>query len=506
MKEQVNLQRRNCLKTITLSSVALLLFQEKVFSFPNPKLPKWLLAKIINPNSAIPIDKTIPFDWSFTEIPSNDNGLKLIWQEQPKLSKSIHFRITSATDIREEVLVGVFLSNSGKLISNLEMSFAHYMQPFELKIPQEDVEDVFKNGIYLKKVKGNSPLWIFADCSEPKTPPVFCPHLVDFDSFQSGAEWKNRLLSNDSLQTFGWMEGCVLDGIYDLAKNNFKARNVFKDHLKHYFSATDFYYEGYNNQKVINAVNNVESLLPFAMLATLNPSHPAIQTAINFCVAQANENGVVADIEGNKRKIKTEECYTVSYPLALLSTIYKRTDLMNLAIATLKERFALLTEPNAIYQRKINSDNPLFENWSRGVCWLLLGSVKTIVLLPECEDKTILIKELHSAVNFVQSHQQENGLWYCFLDDSASGIETSGSVGIAAALAFGYRNGLLDIASKKASKKAINGLKSYFTPDGFLKGTAQVNKGGEALQRNGFRVISPYTLGLYGILEASILK
>ena len=43
--------------------------------------------------------------------------------------------------------------------------------------------------------------------------------------------------------------------------------------------------------------------------------------------------------------------------------------------------------------------------------------------------------------------------------------------------------------------KAKNALLPYMTPDGFLAGTAQVNKGGDALQQNGFRVISPYTLG-----------
>lgn len=48
------------------------------------------------------------------------------------------------------------------------------------------------------------------------------------------------------------------------------------------------------------------------------------------------------------------------------------------------------------------------------------------------------------------------------------------------------------------------GLKKYYTPDGYLTGTAQVNKGGTELQREGFRVISPYTLGFIGILEASL--
>jgi unsaturated rhamnogalacturonyl hydrolase len=54
---------------------------------------------------------------------------------------------------------------------------------------------------------------------------------------------------------------------------------------------------------------------------------------------------------------------------------------------------------------------------------------------------------------------------------------------------------------KIAAQKCQKGLLTYLTPDGFLTGSAQVNKGGESLQRNGFRVISPYTLGFLGIME-----
>lgn len=66
---------------------------------------------------------------------------------------------------------------------------------------------------------------------------------------------------------------------------------------------------------------------------------------------------------------------------------------------------------------------------------------------------------------------------------------------------LGIRNGMLPKTLQKAADKSWSGLQTYLTPDGFLKGSAQVNKGGETLQRSGFRVISPYTLGFLGMIN-----
>jgi hypothetical protein len=57
----------------------------------------------------------------------------------------------------------------------------------------------------------------------------------------------------------------------------------------------------------------------------------------------------------------------------------------------------------------------------------------------------------------------------------------------------------------KPLKNAQKGWKLILPHDGFLTGSSQVNKGGEAMQRNGFRVISAYTLGFIGILKTSLI-
>nr|WKN34271.1 hypothetical protein K4G66_17985 [Tunicatimonas sp. TK19036] len=47
-----------------------------------------------------------------------------------------------------------------------------------------------------------------------------------------------------------------------------------------------------------------------------------------------------------------------------------------------------------------------------------------------------------------------------------------------------------------------NGLLTYLTSDGLLDGVAQSNRGGEALQRSDYRVISQIGMGLMAQLYA----
>lgn len=505
-KTIVPFPRREWIKKMTLFGIVLSTAPSNVFANGKKKKNRWLLATVTNKNSnPLPINKSIPFDWNYAEIPADEQGLKLscsLYDNDIEVN-SLYMRITSATDVREEVEVSVVLAKSRKQICIVKMNFAHYFQTFQFLIQPEFQQQVLSEGVFLTKTKGKKPLWIFIG-KDNKTPEILAPHLLLANSFDNHYQWKKRLLSLDSIQTFGWMEGCVLDGIYDTIQKDREASNVFIMHLNKYFDQSNFFYEGYNNERIQNKINNVESLLPFAMLAKVSPNHPAIKSVIDFCINHADISGNIADIINGKKAVKTEECYTVSYPLAMLSKQYNRPELMNLSVATLKYRFQFLAGESQIHQRMIVPDEKYFSNWGRGIVWLLLGSVKTLPLLPEGEDKEWLKNELVKTVNFVLSLQQQNGLWYCFINDPKTGLETSGSAGIAAALAYGHSKGLLDEKSKIAAQKTYLGLSPYFTVDGLLTMTSQVNKGGEALQREGFRVISNYTLGFLGILESTI--
>ena len=55
----------------------------------------------------------------------------------------------------------------------------------------------------------------------------------------------------------------------------------------------------------------------------------------------------------------------------------------------------------------------------------------------------------------------------------------------------------------KAAQKTFQGLKNHLTPDGFLTGVAQSNRGGQSLQQSDYRVISQMGMGLMAQLAAA---
>jgi rhamnogalacturonyl hydrolase YesR len=301
------------------------------------------------------------------------------------------------------------------------------------------------------------------------------------------------------------MEGCVLDGISTIAEKDKRAKKILNKHLDKYFANNTLVYENLMNQRASEKITTVESILPFAMLALENPDHAMLKTAIDFCTSHANAEGVVADGTGTNRRLKTEECYTISYPLAILAKMHNRPDLEKMAIASLQARVTLLTNNDFIFQNGLESGETGYGNWARGVGWHLLGLAKSLAALPiNAQTKALGLAFQQNAALAIR-HQQANGLWSCFLHQPETGIETSGSASIAAALAYGHSQKLLPATYREAAEKCAKGLETYFTPDGFLTGSSQVNKGGEAMQRNGFRVISAYTLGFIGILKTSLI-
>lgn len=476
----------------------------------NPTLESWasndaiqyLLAKVSGGKAILSSEKYIAFDWAFSEVSVENEGIKLSWNQAiPAKNESVRLRITSATDVREELVLEVITAISNKKIAKWDLRFAALMQPFELEIPIENLKAIFTEGIILKMVKGTKPFWFFSDNNSQKNAPkAYLPHLLVYSKKIKKDAWKDRLMSLESLQTFGWQQGIVWDGLLELSKHSVQAKTVLAKQLEMYFAQDSLVYCNLNNVKTVEKIHTVESILPFAILAETNPKHSLLKTAIEFCESHANFEGVIADGTGNNRIVKTEECYTVCYPLAVLAKTLNRPDLAQLAIKTMQSRILFLEKGNSIFQRGTEQGELFFENWSRGVAWYLLGLAKTLVHLPESAEKESLKISFQKSVEKVIAYQQPKGLWFNFFHQSETGLETSGTAGIAAALTYGFQHGLLNENAKNVAIKAQIGLLSYITPDGYLTGTAQVNKGGDALQKNGFRVISPYTLGFFAHL------
>ena len=457
---------------------------------------QYLLAQVKAVKTALPEGKYIPFDWSFSEIGVNTEGVHLSWNTKSISKKSnLRLRITGATDVREIVVLEIKTAISGKKIGELDLRFAHLLQPFEIEIPSEDIKFVLAEGIILTMKQGTKPFWFFTKNQEQSAPTAYLPHLLAYEKNTPKEAWKDRLMSLESVQGFGWMQGVVWDGLLEMGKNSPKAKAVLAQQLDLFFAKNSLVYCNLNNIKTVEKISTVESILPFAILAQTNPMHPLLKTAIEFCENHANTEGVIADGTGNNRMVKTEECYTVSYPLAVLAKTLNRPDLAILAIKTLESRVSILEKGNSIYQRGTEQGDLFFENWGRGVAWYLLGIAKTLAHLPDSADKERIKESFQKSVAKVLDYQQVNGLWYNFFHQAETGFETSGTAGITAALTYGFNKGLLSENVQPAIFKAKNALLPYRAPDGFLTGTAQVNKGGDALQQNGFRVISPYTLG-----------
>ncbi len=135
------------------------------------------------------------------------------------------------------------------------------------------------------------------------------------------------------------------------------------------------------------------------------------------------------------------------------------------------------------------------------MAWHLLGcahSLRWLGKAPEVE------AEFRRSAGLAMRLQSSNGLWFCFAEEPATGVETSGSAGIAAALAMGARQGVLGAEALAAARLVRAALRGYLTPDGLLGGASQENKGGDALQREGYRVMPQYGWGVYAQLMGTL--
>ena len=144
------MNRREMLKATTMLASTI-----TIANWAIRKQYRYALAKISGGDALFPNGKYIPFDWSFSEISNQNEGIKLSWDNIAIKSKdSARLRITSATDVREALVLEVRTAISNKKIADWDLQFAAYMQPFDLEISKENVEEVLSEGIFLTIKKG----------------------------------------------------------------------------------------------------------------------------------------------------------------------------------------------------------------------------------------------------------------------------------------------------------------------------------------------------------------
>jgi len=126
--------------------------------------------------------------------------------ERPRL------RLSTALDSREEALLEAISLASGRIVARFDIRYAHAFQPFEALISAQAVREILAQGLGLRLVQGETPLWLLHD-PHGDAEPALMPHILLSSNSDRLQAFRHRLNSLASLQFFGWQEGCVLDGL-----------------------------------------------------------------------------------------------------------------------------------------------------------------------------------------------------------------------------------------------------------------------------------------------------
>lgn len=456
----------------------------------------------------LPAKKRLPFGWSAFPVTHLDPA-RLIWprsQAHEPVAAPTRLRLTLAVDDRSPRHVEVALAESGRLVGTFDLRFAHALELFELPLKAGDAADIRREGLALRLREPGEPLWFISPAAgSPHCPPELQPHLLRLTGTpHARVEFLHRLASRGSVMPFGWMEGCVLDGLRELATRDADQRfeNARRDHWSLFLDARGrLVYESPRSEIADETFGNIEEVLPIADLALQDPRHRLVDLALAYLDTQKRSDGLI--YSGNV--VSAEGSYTIAYPLAAIAARRGNQARAESALRQLLGRRDRLWHEGSLWLRHDDRGQRTFRNWARGVAWHFLGLTRALPHLRTAGVPTGEIEaEIRRTAAFVRPLQRRDGLWNCFLDDPAVAPDTSGSAGIAAALALGAASGVLTKDDTAAARRTWAALESRLTPDGYLTGVAQSNRGGEALQRSDYRVISAMGMGLMAQLLAAL--
>lgn len=458
------------------------------------------------PTAIVPAGKRVPFGWSAFAVAAAQSTLPVVlsWPRPSSFKTPMRLRVTTALDVRENKLVEARTAQTNELLGTFDIRFASICQPFEIVLAPEKVDLAAREGVRLQMTRGEAPLWLFD--GKGGAPDAFAPQWIGVaEGDNAGDKWAQfeaRMCSLASVQAFGWIEGCVMDGLWQMARvGHPNARGALEAHRRLFVSTQgDLDYEGPGSNPLYNTLYGMEGLLPFAIIAQMTPENRVLDLAIDYCQKHHDAQGAVIDGSATT----TEGAYIAGYPLAVIGKVQKRDDLTHLALMQLRTRRDRNVQNDTIFQMARLDGNHSLPNWARGVAWYLLGFARVLDVLNPGDEAADLYQEFKRAALWVMGRQQADGLWRNFFDDANSAADTSGSSGIATSLALGARRGWLPSSARAAAQNTLDGLENYLTPDGFLGGMAQFNKGGEALQRAGYRVMAPMAMGLAAQLRAEL--
>ena len=500
------------------------------------KYKRFVASSVDHGIQSFPSPKRVPLGWkAFPVSPfSGENRTVLLFPDikAEKPGTPVMLRITAAIDFREEKQVKACLPETGTTLGVFVMKYAHPFQPFEIAIDPKYLKEIAEEGIRLVLTEGTDDGWFFAPDPSMDDNLGLQPHLLVGSCEDVERSFIQNLYSMNSFSPFGWMGGSVQDALYELhLAGDTAATSTLHSHLDHYLNdEKGIIFENPYTVPMDGKFNSIEDFLPFACIAPLYPDHVSIENALRHLLKLKNEEGLIMD----GRHITTEGCYTVAYPLAAIAEIRADAGLAQIALDQLIHRIRLLTDEAAIYQRATPEGSRSFRNWGRAVVWQLLGIVKTLRIIErnvfvkqeqneftrfaERRKRLTLVNDFgelrgidaikHSFIQGVElavRHHDGEGMWHAYIDHHEYGVDTSTTAGIAASIAWGVKQGLLDPAYLPIARKAYRGLLNYVSPDGFLRNVSQINRGGEELQRSPYRVITQFGMGLMAQLKAALM-
>ncbi len=450
----------------------------------------------------IPDNQRVPFGWRAAEVDREGVTISLQLLTSPEEYTKYFLRISIAIDIREEKTVTATIPGTDVKLGEFDIRYAPVFTPFEIPVEKILVSQIARNGIRLTLTKGESPLWIFRE-SASIMPKTFLPHLLCLPQKTAPLnEFREVFASVSSVQTLGWRGGCVWDGLYELhaRQNDERALLALQQQMALFTEGDKVVYENGRSVPVDNRVSGIEYTLPYAILAKMQPDHPFLDKVSASWDSRKGDDGLVAD----GRYATAEGCYTVAYPMAVIARQRQDESLAQSALIQLSGRNVLLKDEDFYLRYDLEKQQYSFKNWARGAAWFLLGNIHTLRQLEGTIDIGAQKNVFRNAVDTVIARQNAQGVWHCFMDQPDVLPDTSGSAGIAAAIAIGVNSGFLPKKYRRHARKALRGLLPYLTPDGYLGGVAQDNRGGLELQSGPYRVLAQMGMGLLAQLVANI--
>ena len=420
---------------------------------------------------------------------------------------SLSLRLVAAVDHRSNQQLNI--SCHQKNIGSLCIYGATAGAVYTCDIAAEHCEHINTYGIEVSVEQHNEPFYIV---SEHKTLPDIGPHLwlADGDTPPLTNFFK-KVCSLASLQPCDWMETCVLDGIYDLSKIGLEEQGkaALNEHLRCFYANNgNFERENIYGQPADNQPCTEENGGHAAVAAFILQQHPGLDLASASFRAHWNQS--VQAIAHSQ--VAAETAYSVAYPMMALAHTPGRQDqdLAEKALQQLRCCRDKLNHNGHLWLRcNLATGELSFPSWSRGIAWYLLGMVRTLALLPATQRPQDLLDEVGRCATWTIDWQRADGLWPCFLREADTPPDTSGSAGIAAAIALAVKHAMIHGADfSSAAARAHQGLIGKLTPDGWLTGVAPSNKGEYAhldIQRMDYRIIGPWGMGLMAQLHAALI-